>query len=75
MQNPGSPTGLDFDLDLSEVSFQWKNPDFLFRNPEFLIRNSDFLLKHVDFIIKQADRIEITAHILSLEKPRGEFSM
>ena len=29
-----------------QVSFQWKNPDFLLRNP-------DFRLKNVDFIIKQ----------------------
>ena len=35
-----------------QVSFQWKNPDFLFRNPDLLIRNSDFLLKDIDFIIK-----------------------
>ena len=31
----------------AEVSFQWKNPDFLLRNP-------DFRLKKVDFTIKQA---------------------
>ena len=44
----------------AQVSFQWKNPDFLlenpdflFRNPDFLFRNPGFLLKHVDFIIKQ----------------------
>ena len=31
------------DLELIEqVSFQWKNPDFLLTNPDFLIRNSDF---------------------------------
>ena len=31
---------------LTEVSFRWKNPDFL-------LKNSDFLLKHLDFITKQ----------------------
>ena len=31
---------------LKQVSFQWKNPDFLSKNP-------DFLLKNVAFIIKQ----------------------
>ena len=36
-----------------EVSFQWKNPDFLIRNPDFLLKNPDFLLKNVDLIIKQ----------------------
>ena len=35
-----------------QVSFQWKNPDFLLKNPDLLIRNPDFLLKNVDFIIK-----------------------
>ena len=34
-----------------EVSFQWKNPDFLSRNPDFLSRNPDFLLKNVDLMI------------------------
>ena len=38
-------------LTRGEVSFQWKNPDFLLRNPDFLIKNPDFLLKNVDFII------------------------
>ena len=36
----------------SEVSFQWKNPDFIFKNPDFLFRNPGFLLKNVDFIAK-----------------------
>ena len=31
-----------------QVSFQWKNPDFLSRNPDFLSRNLDFLFKNVD---------------------------
>ena len=35
----------------TEVSFQWKNPDFLLKNPDFLMRNVDFVLKYVDFII------------------------
>ena len=38
--------------DVKQVSFQWKNPDFLSRNSDFLSRNPDFLLKNVDFIIK-----------------------
>ena len=38
-------------VDFVEVSFQWKNPDFLLKNPDLLIRNPDFLLKSVDFII------------------------
>ena len=44
-----------------QVSFQWKNPDFLFKNPDFLLKNPDFalrdpgfLLNNVDFIIKQS---------------------
>ena len=36
-----------------QVSFRWKNPDFLFKDPDFLLRNPDFLLKNVDFIIKK----------------------
>ena len=38
-------------MGVGEVSFQWKNPDFLLRNPDLLIRNPDFRLKNVDFII------------------------
>ena len=30
---------------IDEVSFQWKNPDFLLKSPDFLIRNPNFLLK------------------------------
>ena len=30
---------------VAQVSFQWKNPDFLFNNPDFLFKNPDFLLK------------------------------
>ena len=36
----------------NQVSFQWKNPDFLLRNPDLLFRNPDFLLKNVDFVTK-----------------------
>ena len=43
----------------NQVSFQWKNPDFLSRNP-------DFLLKHVDFIIKHS-----TSQSGSAIRPRG----
>ena len=35
-----------------QVSFQWKNPDFISRNPDFLSRNPDFQLKNVDFTFK-----------------------
>ena len=35
-----------------QVSFKWKNPDFLFRNPDYLIRNRDFLSKNAYFIMK-----------------------
>ena len=34
---------------VSEVSFQWKYPDFLLKNVDFLLKNVDFLLKNVDF--------------------------
>ena len=27
-----------------QVSFQWKNPDFLLRNPDFLLKNDDFII-------------------------------
>ena len=30
---------------LVEVSFQWKNPDFLLKNPDFLLKNVDFITK------------------------------
>ena len=40
-----------------EVSFQWKNPDFLLKNSDFLSRNPDFLLKNVDFRLKNVDSI------------------
>ena len=29
----------------TQVSFQWKNPDFLSRNPDFLLRNGEFMIK------------------------------
>ena len=36
-----------------EVSFQWKNPDFLIKNAGFLFKNADFMIKmifkNVDF--------------------------
>ena len=41
----------------AQVSFQWKNPDFLLKNPDFLLRNPDFLLKNVDFIILQLRKL------------------
>ena len=28
----------------AEVSFQWKNPDFLLKNPDFLLKNVDFVI-------------------------------
>ena len=28
-----------------QVSFQWKNPDFLLKNPDFLLKNVDFIIK------------------------------
>ena len=31
-----------------QVSFQWKNSDFLVRNPDFMLRNPDFLLRNPD---------------------------
>ena len=37
----------------TEVSFQWKTPDFLLRNVDFLLRNVDFPSNNDDFIIKQ----------------------
>ena len=39
------------DMGKKEVSFQWKNPDFLLQNP-------DFLLKNVDFVIKQKKKAQ-----------------
>ena len=33
---------------LTQVSFQWKNPDFL-------LKNVDFLMKNLDFIIQQTE--------------------
>ena len=32
----------------AQVSFQWKNPDFLFRNPDFLFTNPDFSIENVE---------------------------
>ena len=29
---------------LAQVSFQWKNPDFLSRNPDFLLKSVDFII-------------------------------
>ena len=29
----------------AQVSFQWKNPDFLLKNPDFLLKNPDFVTK------------------------------
>ena len=28
----------------AQVSFQWKNPDFLLRNPDFLLKNVVFVI-------------------------------
>ena len=47
--SPGRRSAMTMVAQLFQVSFQWKNPDFLLRNSDFPIRNSDFLLKHVDF--------------------------
>ena len=33
-----------------QVSFQWKNPDFLLRNPDFPLKNVDFITKHTEEI-------------------------
>ena len=29
---------------LGQVSFQWKNPDFLSKNVDFLLKNVDFII-------------------------------
>ena len=29
---------------VQQVSFQWKNPDFLLKNPDFLLKNVDFII-------------------------------
>ena len=50
-------------LDLAQVRFQQKNPEFLIRNPDLLTRNLDFLLKTDDFIIKQKSVLEVGAGI------------
>ena len=39
-----------------QVSFQWKNPDFVLKSQDFLFRNPDFLLKIIDFIIMKNRR-------------------
>ena len=57
----------------SEVSFQWKNPDFIFKNPDFLFRNPDFRLKNVEFIIKPAPGGQFRA-ICSLSPSFCHFS-
>ena len=31
-----------FGAPFMEVSFQWKNPDFLTKNPDFRLKNVDF---------------------------------
>ena len=36
----------------SQVSFQWKNPDFLLKHPDFLLKHPDFLLKNPDFLLR-----------------------
>ena len=33
-----------------EVSFQWKNPDFLLKHPDFPLKNVDFIIKQADFV-------------------------
>ena len=38
-----------------QVSFQWKNPDFLLKNPDFLLKNVDFTL------CSRADQLHATA--------------
>ena len=53
---PPPPAPEEEEEEEEEVSFQWKNPDFLLKNPEFLLRNPDSLLKNVDFITKPGVR-------------------
>ena len=45
----------------SQVSFQWKNPDFLLKNPDFLLKNVDFRinLRRAQMQIKQP-RLQLT---------------
>ena len=53
----GSPWDIRGRFCGDQVSFQWKNPDFLLRNPDFLLRNPDFLLRNPDFLLKNDDFI------------------
>ena len=38
-----------FSAAVAEVSFQWKNPDFLLKNDDFIINTMDFALKMMNF--------------------------
>ena len=39
----GDSTGYAIKGESRQVSFQWKNPDFLLKNPDFLLKNVDFI--------------------------------
>ena len=50
----------------NQVSFQWKNPDFLLKNPYILLKNPDFLLNDVDIVIKQVPSMWECVNFLSI---------
>ena len=45
-------------LPSGQVSFQWKNPDFLFKNPDFPLKSDDFIIKQ-GLAIKMGSRGEV----------------
>ena len=59
------PTGSLGAAASEEVSFQWKNPDFLSRNPDFLSRNPDFLSRNPDFLSRNPDFLSRNPDFLS----------
>ena len=52
---------------VQQVSFQWKNPDFLLKNPDFLLKSPDFLFKNLDFLLKNVGIIMKQAGEISFD--------
>ena len=41
----------------AQVSFQWKNPDFLLKNVAFLLKNVDFIIKQASLRLAMRERL------------------
>ena len=59
-------------MDYQQVSFQWKNPDFLVKNPDFLLKNVDFVMKQNNY--SASDNISDHSFVAFASDKSGAFS-